>query len=57
MLNLPWHGFGKKITKIEVYAGMAEQLVRYLEIEEALQTKIKETLEQKNQSNVDWCAL
>ena len=36
---------------------MEEQLVKYLEIEEALQTKIKEALEHKNQSYVDWCAL
>ena len=32
----------KKIfTKIGINAGMEEQLVKYLEIEEALQTKIK----------------
>ena len=31
-------------TKIEAYAGMSERLVRDLVIEEALQTKIKETL-------------
>ena len=33
---------------------MAEQLVRDLDIEEALQTKIKETLEHINHSYVDW---
>ena len=43
--------------KIEAYAGMAERLVRYLAIEEALQDEIKETLEHKNCSYVDWCAL
>ena len=38
MLNLPWQGFGKKtFSKIEANVGMAEQLVRYLAIEEALQ--------------------
>ena len=40
MLNLPWPGFGKKtFTKIEAYVGMAERLVRDLEIKEALPTK------------------
>ena len=48
---------GKKFTKIEAYAGIAERLVRDLEIEEALQDEIKQTLEHKNQSYVDWCAL
>ena len=58
MLNLPWQGFGNKtFTKIEAYAGMAERLVRDLAIEEALQDKIKDTLEHKNQSHVNWCAL
>ena len=36
---------------------MAERLVRDLEIEQALQEEIKDTLEQKNQSYGDWCAL
>ena len=36
---------------------MAERLVRDLDIEEALQTEIKDTLEHNNQSYVDWCAL
>ena len=37
MLNLPWQGFGKQIfTKIEVYAGMVELMLRYFEIEESL---------------------
>ena len=36
---------------------MAEQLVRYLAIEEALQDEIKDTLEHNNHSYVDWCAL
>ena len=45
MLNLPWQGFEKKnLTKIEANAGMAERLVRYLAIEEALQEEIKDTL-------------
>ena len=47
----------KKFTKIEAYAGMAERLVRDLAIEEALQDKIKDTLEHNNQSYVDCCAL
>ena len=47
----------KKITKIEAHTGMAERLVRDLEIEEALQEEIKHTLEQKNQSYGEWCAL
>ena len=36
---------------------MEERLVKYLAIEEALQTKIKEALEQNNQSYVNCCAL
>ena len=47
----------KTFTKIEINAGMEEQLVKYLEIEEALQTKIKEALEHNNQSYVNWCNL
>ena len=57
MMNLPWQGFKKTITKIEAHAGMAERLVRDLDIEEALQSEIKETLEHNNQSYVKWCAL
>ena len=34
---------------------MAERMVRDLATEEALQTEIKEKLEQNNQSYVDWC--
>ena len=52
MLNLPWQG----LKKIETYVGIAEGLVRDLEIEEALQNEIKEKLE-KNQSYVNWCDL
>ena len=47
----------RKITKIEAHADMAERLVRYLVIEEALQNEIKDTLKQKNQSYFEWCAL
>ena len=36
---------------------MAEQLVRDLAIEEAIQDEIKYTLEHNNHSYVDWCAL
>ena len=51
-------GFREKIfTKIEAHAGMAERLVRYFVIEEALQEEIKHTLEHNNQSYGDWCAL
>ena len=51
MFNLTWMGFEKKsFTKIEAHAGMAEQLVRDLAIEEALQKEIKHTLKHKNQS-------
>ena len=57
MLNLPWQGFGFFFTKNEAYTGMVERLVRYLEIQEALQTKIKETLEHNNHSYIDWCGL
>ena len=58
VLNLPWKGFEKKnFTKIEAHAGMAERLVGYLAIEEALQEEIKQTLEHKNQSYGDWCDL
>ena len=35
---------------------MAERLVRYLAIEEALQEEIKDTLEHNNQSYGEWCA-
>ena len=35
---------------------MAEQLVRDLAIEEALQEEIKDTLERNNQSYVEWCS-
>ena len=40
----------KNLHKIEANAGMAERLVRYLAIEEALQEEIKYILEGKNQS-------
>ena len=57
VLNLPWKGFEKKnFTKIEAHAGMDEQLVSYLAIEEALQEEIKYTLEHNNQSYGEWCA-
>ena len=36
---------------------MAERLVRYLAIEEALWTEIKESLEHNNESYVDLCGL
>ena len=36
---------------------MAERMVRYLAIEEALQDEIKYTLEHNNHSYVDWCDL
>ena len=36
---------------------MAEWLVRYFAIEEALQYGIKDTLEHNNQSYIDCCAL
>ena len=52
MLNQPSQGFKIFFTKIEAYAGMAERLVRDLEIEEALQDEIKETLEQKKNSHM-----
>ena len=58
MLNLPWKGFEKKtFPNIEAEAGMAERLVRYLAIEQALQEEIKDTLEHNNQSYGDWCSL
>ena len=44
ILNLPWQVFRKEITKVEAYVGMAERLVRYLSIEEALQDEKKDTL-------------
>ena len=46
----------KPFSKIEAHAGMAERLVRDLEIEEALQEEIKDTLEDNNQSYGEWCA-
>ena len=36
---------------------MAEQMVRDLAIEEALQEEIKDTLERNNQSYGEWCAI
>ena len=57
VLNPPWQGFEKKnFTKIEAHAGMAERLVRYLAVEEALQEEIKHTLEHNNQSYGELCA-
>ena len=56
MINIPWKGF-LKFTKIEAHAGMAERLVRDLDIEEALQLEIKATLEHRNQAYVKWCDL
>ena len=44
MLNPPWQVFEKNFTKIGAHAGMAEQLVRDLAIEEDLQEEIKDTL-------------
>ena len=56
ILNLPWKGFEKHtFTKNEAHAGMAEQLVRYLAIEEALQREMKEILEHNNHLYLDWC--
>ena len=58
VLNLPWKGSEKKnFTKIEAHAGMAERMVRNLDIKEDLLEEVKQTLEHKNQSYVDWCAL
>ena len=57
VLNPHWQGFEKKtFTKIEVHAGMTKRMVRGLEIEEALQEEIKDTLEHNNQSYDEWCA-
>ena len=36
---------------------MAERLVRYLAVEEALQEEMKHTLEHNNKSYGDWCAI
>ena len=47
----------KSFSKIEAHSGMAERLVRDLEIEEALQEEIKDKLEGNNQSCGEWCAL
>ena len=49
VLNLPWELFKNTFTKIQAHTGMSERVVRYLVIEEALQTKIKSTLSHKNQ--------
>ena len=57
MLNLSWQGFEKKtFTRNEAHAGMAQRLVIYLAIEEALQEEIKDTLEHNNHSYGEWCA-
>ena len=47
----------KTFPNIEAEAGMAERLVRYLAIEQALQEEIKDTLEHNNQSYGEWCSL
>ena len=47
---------GKNFTKIEANAGMAERLVIYLAIGEAIQEEIKDTLKRNNQSYGEWCA-
>ena len=47
----------KTFTKIEAHTSMDKRLVRDLAIEEALQDKIKHTLEHNNQSYGDGCAL
>ena len=58
MLDTPWKGLGKgALTKIEAYTGMAKRLVRDLAMEEALQNKIKDTLEHNNKSYFDGYAL
>ena len=44
-------------STLEAYEGMEERLMRDLAIEEALHDEIKYTLEQNNQSYVDWCDL
>ena len=40
----------KTLTKIDVHAGMAKQIVIDLAIEEALQEEIKDTIKHNNQS-------
>ena len=58
VLNLPWQEFREKtFIKIEAYAGMEKHLMRYLAIEEALQTEMKEILKHNNQSYIDCSAL
>ena len=44
MLNIPRQGFEFFFTKVGKHAAMAEQLVRDLDIEEALEIKINATL-------------
>ena len=47
----------KNLHKIEAHVGMAQRLVRDLEIQEDLQDEIKHTLEHNNQSYGEWCDL
>ena len=49
MINLYWQDF-KKPSKIEAHTGMNEGLEGELSIQEALQMKIKATIEQNNKS-------
>ena len=49
IINLPGKIFGITFTKIEAHAGTAERMVIKLAISEALQFKIKATLEHNNQ--------
>ena len=55
MLNIHWQELNTILTRIEAHTGMAERLVRDLLIEEALQIKIKDTIQQNNQSYLKWC--
>ena len=55
-MNLHWQGFEKKsFTIIETYAPVSKPLMRDLTIEEALQKKIKDTIQHNNKSYVEWC--
>ena len=50
MLNIPCKGLKKTPTKFEAHAGIEERLMRELEIEEALQIKVK--LQQNKKINL-----
>ena len=57
VLDLPWQGFETKLAKIEAHADIEKQLLRDLDIKEALQIGLKSKLAHNNELHVKWCAI